>query len=380
MKTNLQIKFNDFIAETKIHGQDYQEAFKRVLNSGWYILGEEVESFEKEFAQFLGSKYCIGVGNGLEALQISLMALGVGQDDEVITTPISAVATTLAILAVGASPVFVDTDKNGLINADLIEKAITKKTKAILPVHLYGQAVDLKTILRLCKKYHLQLIEDACQAHGSTALTTSGVTKKLGTFGIFGCFSFYPTKNLGALGDGGVIVTDNPKLALICHETRDYGQSSKYIHSRFGVNSRLDELQAAILRVKLKKLARENKKRVIRAKRYIKNLTSNIELCLPENIDDCNFHQFVIRVKNREVLQQKLKEHGIPTLIHYPITIPDQPFLKNHLSVIASPKGEAISIPEARKFVRETLSLPIHPLLSPKQIDYIALKINSYSG
>ncbi len=365
------IKFLDFEKELVKNGSEYTAAFSRVLNSGWYILGSEVESFEKEFAKYLGAKYCIGVGNGLEALQISLMSLGVGQEDEVITTPISAVATTLAILAVGATPVFVDTDKNGLIDASLIEKAITKKTKAILPVHLYGQSVDLNTILKICKKYGIYLIEDACQAHGSTSLTTSGSIKNLGTFGIFGCFSFYPTKNLGAFGDGGAIVTDNPKLAQVCREIRDYGQKSKYVHSRMGLNSRLDELHAALLRIKLAHLNSENHSRVNLAKKYIKNLTGKVEI-VTTDFKHGNFHQFVIRVKKRDLLQKKLQAAGIPTLIHYPITIPDQPFLKN--------KFNSIAIPEARKFVRETLSLPIHPLLSLKQIDYITSKINSYSG
>lgn len=353
-----QILSLDFQKQVKLYSPQYIKTFREVLNSGWFILGQQVENFEKEFATYLGSKYCIGVANGLEALQISLMALNIGPGDEVITTPISAVATTLAILAVGAKPVFVDTNERGLINADLIEKAITPKTRTILPVHLYGQACDLEKILEICKKYKLFLIEDACQASGS-----SYQGKKLGTFGIMNCFSFYPTKNLGALGDGGAIVTDNYKLAQIAREIRDYGQKSKYIHSRYGLNSRLDEMQAALLRVNLKHLDRENQKKVKLAKSYVKNLSGKVQMVLPENLETSNFHQFVIRVKNRSHIQKKLQEAGVQTLIHYPLGIPDQPFLKKDF-------GKA-NIPEARKFVKETLSLPIHPYLNLQQIDFI---------
>lgn len=352
----------DFTKQAKLYSADYLKAFKKVLNSGWYILGEEVQNFEKEFANYLGSKYCIGVANGLEALQISLMALKIDAGDEVITTPISAVATTLAILAVGAKPVFVDTDKQGLINTDLIEKAVTKKTKAILPVHLYGQACNLEKLLKLCKKYKLFLIEDACQAHGSIYRG-----RKFGTFGEFGCFSFYPTKNLGAFGDGGAIITDNSKLAQIAREIRDYGQKSKYIHSRFGLNSRLDELQAALLRINLKHLDQENKKRIRLAKRYVKNLSGKVQMILPDDLETSNYHQFAIRVKNRNQVQENFKKAGVQTLVHYPLTIPDQPFLKKEFG--------NVDIPEARKFVKETLSLPIHPYLTLQQIDYICSKL-----
>lgn len=348
----------DFKKQAKLYSADYLKAFKKVLAVGWYILGEEVQNFEKEFSNYLGSKYCIGVANGLEALQISLMALGIGKDDEVITTPISAVATTLAILAVGAKPVFVDTNEQGLINADLIEKAVTKKTKAILPVHLYGQTCNLGKLLKICQKYKLFLIEDVCQAHGSTLQT-----KKLGTFGEFGCFSFYPTKNLGAFGDGGAIVTDNSKLAQIAREIRDYGQKSKYIHSRYGLNSRLDELQAALLRINLKHLDQENKKRVRLAKRYVKNLSGKLQMILPDDLETINHHQFAIRVKNRNQVQENFKKAGVQTLVHYPLTIPDQPFLKKDFG--------KVNIPEAREFVKETLSLPIHPYLNIQEIDFI---------
>lgn len=335
----------------------------QILNSGNFILGEEVKNFEKEFAKYLGVKFCIGVGNGLEAIQISLMALGVDKGDEVITTPISAVATTLAILAVGAKPIFVDTDQNGLIDTNLIEQKITKKTKAILPVHLYGNPVNLNKIQTICKKYHLFLVEDAAQAHGSTYHG-----KKLGTFGKLGCFSFYPTKNLGALGDGGAIVTNNKKLATVCRQIRDYGQKGKYHHIRYGLNSRLDELQAAFLNVKLANLERENKKRNLLAQRYLRNLNNlPLEIITPEPNSFSCFHQFVIRVKKRDELQKFLAKNGIPTLIHYPKIIPDQLFLKKEYG--------RTNLPVARDFVKKCLSLPCHPKMTNDDVDYISEQV-----
>lgn len=339
------------------------KAFNRVLSSGWFILGKEVESFEKSFANYLGIKYCIGVGNGLEAIQISLMALEIGKGDEVITTPLSAAATTLAILATGAKPVFVDTTDDGLINIGLIAQAITKKTKAIIPVHLYGNPVDLEALQSICKKHNLLLIEDAAQAHGS-----SYKGKKLGTFGDINCFSFYPTKNLGALGDGGAIVTNDKKLAEICATIRDYGQNGKYNHVRFGLNSRLDEIQAAILSVKLTYLDRDNEKRRKLAKRYIKNLSNipNLKIIAADQNVTPNFHLFVIRTNKRNALQKFLKKFNILALIYYPKILPDQPFLKEYRSA---------DLPAARNFVKTCLSLPIHPQLTLEEVDFISSKI-----
>jgi len=294
-----KVKYLDFPEEYRERKDHYLKAIDRVFNSGIYVLGPEVEKFEEEFAKFCGAKYCIGVANGLEAIQISLMALGIGKGDEVITTPISAVATTLAIIAVGAEPVFVDVKENGQIDENQIEKAITKKTKAVLPVHLYGQPANVEKIKNICEKYKLFLVEDSAQAHG-----TKLNGKKVGTFGEIACYSFYPTKNLGAIGDGGAITTDNPELAKICREIRDYGQESKYVHTRFGLNSRLDELQAAILREKLRFLNKDNETRKMVAKRYVNSLKNirSIEIVLPEKSDDSIFHLFVIKTKKRDEL------------------------------------------------------------------------------
>lgn len=370
-KRKKDLKFNS-LKRTPARKKTLQKAFKEVLSSCNFILGNQVEKFEKEFAKYLGVRYCIGVGNGQEALQISLMTLGIRQGDEVITTPVSAVATTLAILSTSAKPVFVDTRDDGLINSELITSAITKKTRAILPVHLYGNPVDLEKIISICKKYKFFLIEDACQAHGS-----SWKRKKLGTFGDFGCFSFYPTKNLGGFGDGGAIVTNSSKLAQICREIRDYGQKGQYKHVRYGLNSRLDEIQAALLSEGLKNLDTDNKKRRELAERYIKNLkgiprVDSICHSEPELVEgeESNYHLFVIKIKTRHKMQDFLANHGIQTLIHYPKTIPDQPFLIKEYG--------SVNIPVARKFVKQALSLPCHPQMSLKDVDYVCWKIKEF--
>ncbi len=358
------IKYLDFPEEVRIHKKEYVEAFERVLESGSYVLSHEVASFEEKLAEYLGVKYCVGTANGLEAIQIALMAKGIGKDNEVITTPISAVATTLAILAVGATPVFADVDEKGQIDADKIEDLVTEKTKAIIPVDLYGLPCDLIKIQEICKKHNLFLIEDACQAIGSTL---GG--KKLGTYGDTGCFSFYPTKNLGAFGDGGALVTNDEKLAEAYRELRDYGQKTKYVHTRFGLNSRLDEVHAALLSVKLEYLDEGNNKRREIAKRYIGNLKNvkGLEIVLPENIEDSNFHLFVIKTDRRDELQGFLKSQGIPSLIHYPITIPDQPMFND--------KYKSLEIGTARKLVNEVLSLPCHPYMKNDEVDYVSEKV-----
>jgi dTDP-4-amino-4,6-dideoxygalactose transaminase len=362
--STIKINYLDFSKEIKARGRDYSTAVDRVLRSNSYILSSEVSSFEEKLAKYLGVKYCVGVANGLEAIQISLMALGVGKDDEVITTPVSAVATTLAILAVGAVPVFADIDKNGQIGPNLVEHLITKKTKAILAVHLYGQPLEITKLSQIAKKYKIYLIEDAAQAHGTTF---NG--KRAGTFGDISCFSFYPTKNLGAIGDGGAIATNNLKLAKLCAQIRDYGQETKYVHVRYGLNSRLDELQAAILSEKLKYLEKDNKKRRDLAEKYISNLKNviGIEIVLPKRIKDSNFHLFVIKTNQRDKLKTYLAENGIPSLIHYPGTIPDQPLFGS--------KYKNLKIPVARQFVKQILSLPCHPFMEISEVDYISNKI-----
>lgn len=362
---SMKVPFNDFKALYAPLEMEYQLAFKRVLHSGWYILGDEVVQFEKEFAEYLGVKYCVGVANGLEALQISLLAIGIGVKDEVITTPLSAFATTLAIHSVGATPVFVDTTDDGLIDIDGVEKAITSKTKAILPVHLYGNAVNLKKLKFLCDQHSLLLIEDAAQAHG-----TEYNKKKVGTQGTLNCFSFYPTKNLGALGDGGAIVTNSKNLAISCKKLRDYGQTKKYFHSEFGLNSRLDEVQAAFLRVRLKYLDIENKKRLMIAEKYRSYLKdcSQIKFISPQDGGNC--HLCVIRTPQRDALQNYLLSRDIESNVHYPLIIPDQPVYKGFYK-----KGK---MPNSRKLVSEVLSLPCHPYLKEEHVAFVSEEISKY--
>lgn len=364
----MNIKLNDLITEAQNRGEKYKAAFNKTLVSGYYVLGNEVKEFEKEFARYLNTKYCIGVANGLEALQISLMTLGVGKNDEVITTPLSAVATTLAILAVSAKPVFIDVDKNGQIDLDLLEKKINKKTKVIIPVDLYGMSCNLVRLKKICRKNKIFLIEDAAQGHGSVL-----GNKKLGVFGDMGCFSFYPTKNLGAIGDGGAIVTNNPKIASLVYKIRDYGQKSKYFHTEYGLNSRLDEIQAAILRIKLQYLDNDNKKRKNLAREYIKNLTGLKEISILNynKMKISNFHLFVIRSNKRNKLKNYLQEKGIQTSIHYPLLIPNQPFMKLM-------KYKTYELPEAEQLTREILTLPCHPWMTKKDVLYVCNNIKTF--
>jgi len=335
----------------------------KVLSSGKYILGPVVNEFEKKFADYIGAKYCVGVANGLEALQISLMALDIGEGDEVITTPLSAVATSLAIKAVGAKPIFVDIDEYYHLDANKIEEKINKKTKAILPVHLYGQSADLDKILKIAKKHKLFVIEDCAQAQG-----TEYKNRKVGIFGDVGCFSFYPTKNLGAFGDAGCIVTNNKKIADLAKMIRNYGQKNRYEHIVYGINSRLDELQAAFLLEKLKDLDNDNLKRQKKAKIYFDLLKNIKQIKLPLIRQNSNhiFHLFVVETEEREKLQKFLKEKGIETLIHYPIPIHKQKCFKEY---------NRIQLPIIEEKAKKFLSLPLYPEIKNEEIIYVCRSI-----
>jgi len=357
------ILFNDLKKQYSYLKDEIDTVIKKVLESGQFILGEKVKKFEQEFGNYLGAKYCVGVGNGLEALQIALIALGIKEGDEVITTAHSAVATALAIKAVGATPIFVDIDEYYHLDPDKTEKKITLKTKAILPVHLYGQAVDIEKIKKIAKKHRLYLIEDAAQAHGAEY---NG--QKVGTFGDLGCFSFYPTKNLGAFGDGGAIVTDSKDLYEKCKMIRNYGQKNRYEHEVYGLNSRLDEIQAAILSVEIKYLDKFNQKRNEQAKLYFKLLKGVKEIKLPKTRENANhvYYLFVIEAERRNELMNFLRKNNIPTLVHYPIPIHKQRCFSefNNLKLLV-----------LENKVNKILSLPIHPFLKNKDIIYISQKI-----
>ena len=367
---NIKIEIPTIDLKKQYHSmkKGIDKSINDVLESGWFILGKNVEFFEKEFASFCNVKHGIGVASGTDALFLSLTALGIKGGDEVITTPLSAVATSFAITFIGAIPVFVDIEPETYnIDAAKIEEKITKKTKAILPVHLYGHPCDIDPILDIAKKHNLCVIEDACQAHGAEYKG-----KKTGGFGNLAAFSFYPTKNLGACGDGGIITTNIDELEGKIRLLRDYGQKIKYHHSVLGFNSRLDELQAAILRVKLKNLERWNEKRRRNARLYNKLLNS-LDVVLPKEKKYAKhiYHQFIIRIKKRDQVQNWLKSNGVLTDIHYPIPIPFQKAYKN----LSLSKG---SFPIVENFVNENLSLPIFPELEDKQIQKVARLIKDF--
>ncbi len=294
------------------------------------------------------------------------MALGIGPGDEVITTTLSAVATALCIEAVGAAPVFVDIDDYGCISPEAVEKAITPKTKAIIPVHLYGQMADMEKIMDIAKRRGVKVVEDCAQATGA-----SYGKNKAGSFGALGCFSFYPTKNLGAIGDGGMITTDDDALAEKCRLMRNYGQKTRYEHVVYGINSRLDEIQAAILSERIKYLDKNNKVRADIAASLKKGLEGVGDIKLPgvRNNAVHTYHLFVIQTESRDALQAHLKEKGIETLIHYPAPIHKQKCFA---------KYNTVSLPRAETIVGKILTLPTHPYLSQTEIDYMCASIRSF--
>ena len=342
-------------------------AIKRVLDSNWYILGEEVGFFEKEFSDFNSTYHSIGVANGTDALHLALRSLGVGAGDEVITTAHTAVATASAIDSVGAKPVFVDIEPDFFtIDPGLIERSITKKTKAIIPVHIYGQPCDMDSIMSIAKKYNLKVIEDCAQAHGSMYKG-----KRVGSISDVGCFSFYPTKNLGAIGDGGALVTNNKDLSKSIKLLREYGWEKRYISSHEGWNSRLDELQAAILRVKLKYLDKDNQLRAEIAKKYYQSLNDlSIRLPLIRKESSHVFHLFVIKSKKRDELKNFLEKENIGTSIQYPVPI--------HLQKYYKSKFGEFSLPVTEKLASEILSLPMYPELGIDAINHCTKTLNKY--
>jgi dTDP-4-amino-4,6-dideoxygalactose transaminase len=338
----------------------------RVLDSGWYILGPEVAAFESEFAAASGAAHAIGVGNGTDAIALVLRALGIGAGDEVITTPLSAAYTALAIMMVGARPVFADIDPQRItLDPACVERAITARTRALVPVHLYGQAADMEPLMALAARHGLAIVEDACQAHLATA---DG--RPVGTMGVAGAFSFYPTKNLGALGDGGAIVTNDGELAARLKRLRNGGQTDRYHHAEVGINSRLDEMQAAILRARLPYLREWTARRRRLATLYRQALTSAPVTLIPESDSGHVYHLFVVRTPRRAALQAHLAAHGIETLVHYPVPIPRQPALA---------REHPADCVEAARASDEVLSLPLHPGLTDADVAEVAARLQSFS-
>ena len=340
-------------------------AIARVMNSGRYILGEEVRAFEAEFSSYLGIRFGIGVGSGTEALHLALRACGIGPNDEVITVSHTAVATVAAIELCGAKPVLVDIDPSTyIIDPERIADAITPRTKAILPVHLYGYVADMESIRSLADRHGLRVIEDCAQSHG--ALLNG---RQSGSWGDISTFSFYPTKNLGALGDAGMVVTDNPDLAERVRLLREYGWRQRYISEIPGLNSRLDELQAAILRVKLKYLDRWNEARRKKAQLYT-TLLKGLDICCPVEEDPGRhvYHLYVIRGRNRDDLQTFLKEKGIEALIHYPVPV----HLQKAYRHLGYRKGDLLS---TEACAEEILSLPLYPEMAEADVEEVAAQI-----
>ena len=366
----MRINFVDLKKQYKTIKPEVDSAIKKVIDNSAFVLGEELEKFEQEFAKFCGCKYCVGLDNGSSALELGMRVLGIGSGDEVITPANSFIASSSSISFTGARPVLVDCDpKTYNIDPQKIERAITEKTKAIMPVYLYGQPPEMDTILKIAKKHNLYVVEDACQAHGAKYKN-----KKTGSIGNIAAFSFYPGKNLGAYGDGGALVTNNKKIAEKVSMMRNYGQKKKYHHVFIAWNRRLDNLQAAILRVKLKYLNKWNKLRREHAYFYNK-LLKGARVVTPVELDGIEhvYHLYVVRVKNRDKLREFLASRGIATGIHYPIPIHLQQAYKD----LGYKKGD---FPVTEKYAKEILSLPMFPELKESEIKYIVDSIRDFLG
>ncbi len=361
-----RVPFVDLEPQREELDGELRAAFDRVLESGWFILGPEVEAFEREFAEASGSLHGIGVGSGTEALHLALRACGIGTGDEVITVAHSFIATAFAITSAGATPIFVDVNAHDLLlDVDAAAAAITSRTRAIVPVHLYGRCVQMDAVCELARKHGLTVIEDAAQAHGATYRG-----RRAGSLGDLGCFSFYPSKNLGALGDGGAVVTRDPAVADRLRRLRNYSQTAKYHHSGLGFNSRLDEVQAALLRAKLPRLDDWNRERRSHAATYtalLKGLPVSIPPSEPGDADV--FHLYVVRSERRDALQQHLREAGVETQIHYPIPIHRQP---------AYASATRITLPRTERAAASVLSLPMYPHLSTPQIEHVCEAVESF--
>ena len=363
----MKVPFLDLAPQFRQIKKDIFTVLKNTMQRGDFILGKEVLEFEKEFASFNQRKFCVGVNSGTDALFLGLLSLGIGPGDEVIVPAFTYIATALAVTYTGAKPVFVDIDeKTYNINVNKIKGAITQRTKAVIPVHLYGQPADMNPIITLAKKYKLKIIEDAAQAHGAKYRIATDRWQVVGSFSDIGCFSFYPTKNLGAFGDAGAIVTDNKGVYKKMLMLRDYGRRSRYEHVSLGYNSRLDTLQAAILRLKLKHLAKWNQMRRNNAKKYTELLKGIKQVITPFEADYSHhvYHVYAVRVKNRDRVIEELKKKGVGVLIHYPIPIHLQKVYAN----LGYKKGD---FPVSEKIAAQIISLPMYPHLKESQIRII---------
>ncbi len=364
----MRVRFVDLVRQNKSLKNELFPVIEEVISEADFNMGPRLDKFEKDFAKFCSKKYAVGVNSGTDALLLSLMAYGIGKGDEVITVPNSYFSTTNTIINVGAIPIFVDVYPDRYtINIDLIEEKITKRTRAIIPVHLFGRAADMLPIIKIAKKYKLKIIEDACQAHGA------GYNGKIVPISETGAFSFFPGKNLGCFGDGGAIVTDNKKLADKVKYLRNDGSYQKYEHPMFGIKSRLDTIQAAILSVKLRHLNKWNRQRFMHARTYGKLLEGMSQIKVPDIKNSVGhvFHLYVIECERRDALRDYLSKKGIETNIHYPTPIPKQ---KAMTSYNLSKEDYAVTYKASSRI----LSLPMFPELENDEIKYITDSIKEF--
>lgn len=350
-----------------LFASEYEEAALRAMRSGWYIMGKELEAFEKRFAQYHSAAHCVGLNSGLDALTLAVRALGIGPGDEVIVPANTYIASVLGVTANGATPVFVEPDVFFCLDADKVEAAVTPKTKAVLPVHLYGQVCDMDRICAIAKRHGLFIIEDCAQAHGATL---NG--RLAGTFGDVGCFSFYPTKPLGALGDSGAVITNDPVIADRIRKLRNYGSGTKYVNELEGVNSRLDEVQAAMLMVGLEHLDSGIEYRARIAERYLSEI-NNPYVKLPKTRPGARhvYHIFGVLSEKREALQRHMTDCGVKTLIHYPIP----PHLQECYAHLGHSKG---SFPISEEYAENELSLPIYTGMPDDDVSAVIEAVNGF--
>ena len=363
----MQIMANRLDRGFEAYQKEFEERALEVLRSGWYVLGSQVSAFEDEFANYVGAKYCVGLGNGLDALWLAFRVLGIGKGDEVLVQANTYIASVMGITINGATPIFVEPDEFFNIDTSKLEEKITEKTKAILVVHLYGQASKMDKVMEVCKKYKLKLVEDCAQSHGACF---DG--KMTGTFGDIGCFSFYPSKNLGAFGDAGAIVTNDEKIAQAMKMYRNYGSEKRYYNKVVGANSRLDEMQAGLLRVRLSHLDELTEERRKIARRYLSELDNGL-IKLPKVREKCShvWHQFVVACKKRDELADYLKGNGIGTIIHYPIP----PHLSEAYAYLGYEKG---SFPVTEEYADSVLSIPMYNGMTDDEQSFVIETINKF--
>jgi dTDP-4-amino-4,6-dideoxygalactose transaminase len=363
------VEFTKLKRQFDLYALEYEEALLRAARSGWYILGGELQAFEEQFAAYLGVEHVIGVNSGMDALVLAVRALGIGPGDEVIVPANTYIASVLGITENGATPVLVEPDAFFCLDADRIEAAITPRTKAILPVHLYGQPCDMERICAIAERHGLYVIEDCAQSHGAAQ---NG--RKTGTFSTVACFSFYPTKPLGAQGDAGALATNDPALAEKLRKLRNYGSGKKYVNELVGVNSRLDEYQAAVLQVGLRHLEEGNAYRQRIAERYLNEIRNPL-VELPKTREHCShvFHVFAVQCAQRDTLQAFLLERGVKTLCHYPIP----PHLQECYAYLGHKKSD---FPISERMAEQELSLPIYVGMPMEEVTQVIEAVNAFPG